>query len=329
MRLIIKSRFFIATVMATQLAVTSPAFAQEVNWPSRPIRLIVGFPPGGGADAVARIYGHKLGELLKQSIVIENKPGAGTTIAAEQAAASPGDGYTLYMGGPVLFGVDKVLYPKIRYDSKSFVPITKLTSSPLILATRNDAPYKSAQELVDFARKNPGKIFYTSSGNGGSPHMAAAMFMEQFGVDMAHVPYKGGAQSVQAVVAKDADITFATPPTVLPLVKAGRLSAIAITTKEKSSGLPNLGTIAQQTGSAYDLSFWFGLFAPKGTPDEVVKKIFDASQTAMNTPEVKTQLSTQGSDVALSESPQQFTQWVMSQAQSHAQLAKRAGVKVD
>lgn len=329
MNLLVKSACFVAAVTATQFAATSSAFAQDANWPTRPIRLIVGFPPGGGADAVARIYGHKLGELLKQSVVIENKPGAGTTIAAEQAASSSGDGYTLYMGGPILFGVDKVLYPKIRYDASSFVPITKLTSSPMVLAARIDAPYKNAQELVAFARKNPGKVFYTSSGNGGSPHMAGAMFIEQFGIDMVHVPFKGGAQSVQAIVAKDADITFGTPPSVMPLAKAARLSAIAITTKEKSGDLPNLGTIAQQTGSEYDISFWFGLFAPKGTPDAVVKKIFEASKVAMNAQELKAQLSAQGTDVALSESPQQFKQWVLSQAQMHAQLAKRSGLKVD
>ncbi len=325
----IKSAFVAATVLATQVVAVPIANAQDSNWPGKPIRLIVGFPPGGGADAIARIYGHKLGELLKQPIVIENKPGAGTTIAAEQAASSPGDGYTLYMGSPVLFGVDKVLYPKIGYDANSFVPVTRLTSSPMVLATRTNAPYTNAKELVEFARKNPGKVFYTSSGNGGSPHMAAAMFMEQFGVDMVHVPYKGGAQSVQALVAKDADITFATPPSVMPLVKAGRLAAIAITTREKSNELPSLETIAHQTGSDYDLPFWFGLFAPKGTPAPVVNRLFEASKTAMNAPDVKKQLSLQGSDVALSDSPQQFTQWVLAQAQAHAQLARRAGVKVD
>ena len=323
-----KALIAIATA-AIPLYPLASASAQEAHWPTRPIKLVVGFPPGGGADAVARIYGNKLGELLKQPIVIDNKPGAGTTIAAEQAAAAPGDGYTLYMGSPILFGVDKVLYPQIRYDAQSFVPSTRLTSSPMVLVTRTDAPYANAKELAAYARQNPGKVFFTSSGNGGSPHLAGALFMKQFGVQLMHVPYKGGSQSVQAVVAKDADITFATPPSVLPLVKAGRLKAIAITIKEKNSNMGEIDTIANQTGTPYDLSFWFGLFAPKGTPPAVTQKLFDATQAAMKDPGVVEQLMLQGNDVSLSSSPQQFAQWVLTQGQAHAKLAQGVEAKVD
>lgn len=319
----------VAITLLVPIHLVAQAQGDESQWPTRPIRLIVGYPPGGGADAVARVYGNKLSELLKQPVVIDNKPGAGTTIAAEQAASAPPDGYTLYMGGPSMFGVDKVLYPQIRYDATSFTPISRMTSSPLLLVSRIDAPYKNVNELIEYARKNPEKVFFTSSGNGGSPHMAGALFMERFDIKMTHVPYKGGAQSVQAVVATDADITFATPPSVLPLVKAGRLNAIAITANKKSRELSEFPTIAAQTSADYDVSFWFGLFAPKGTPTPVVMKLFEATQSALKAAPVAQQLALQGNEVALSESPQEFSRWVVEQGKSHAKVARATGVKVD
>ncbi|GAA5233010.1 tripartite tricarboxylate transporter substrate binding protein [Verticiella sediminum] len=306
-----------------------PGASQAASYPERPIRLFVGFPPGGGADAVARIVANRMSEALGQSIVIENRPGAGTTLAATAVAKAPADGYTLYMGTPMLFGVDKVLYKSVTYSADDFTPITRWTTAPLILAANNDLPVKSVTELVEYAKASPGELFYASSGNGGSPHLAGLLFQRMAGVRMEHVPFNGGAPAVQAIVANDVQLTFGTPPSVIPLIEAGRLRALGVTSEGRSALFPELPTVAEQGVPDYELSFWFGLFAPAGVSKDIVDRLYAASVEALSDPEIKKSLALSGNAVDWSESPEAFGRWVVEQGRSHRQLAEGAGVAID
>lgn len=322
-------RTILATIALGSAGLIVHSGALAADYPAKPIRLVVGFPAGGAADTVARIVAEKMAHDLGQPIIIDNKPGAGTTIANETVASATGDGYTLLLGSPILFGVDKVLYKSIRYSASDLKAVSRWVASPMILAVNPDLPAKTAADIVALAKKEPDRMFFASSGSGGSPHLAGALFNEAAHIKLTHVPFKGGAQAVQAVVANDAQLTFATPPSVMPLINAGRLRAIAVTSAQRSPTLPNVPTIAEQGVPGYELTFWFGLFAPGTTPAPIVKKLFDASQKALADPEVKRKLALQGNDVAVSASSEEFGQWVISQGVKQKKLAEVAGAKLD
>lgn len=221
--------------LVAALAAASCTVALAQGYPSRPITLVVGFPPGGGADAVARIVTDKLGKVLGQPVVVDNKPGAGTTLASDIVARAPADGYTLLLGSANLYGSDQLLYKSAKYDGvKDFTPISRWAVSPMLLAVRQGFPEQSVQGLIDLARKTPGKLTYSSSGTGVITHLAGLSFTQATAIDMLHVPYKGGAPSLQAVGAGDVDMTFGSPPSVLPLAQANKLRMLAVTTAERS-----------------------------------------------------------------------------------------------
>lgn len=299
------------------------------KYPVKPIRLLVGFPPGGGADNVARIVSDKLSQKLGQSIVVENRPGAGTTIAASSLVRAESDGYTLFLGSSILFGVDKLLYSSVDYSVSDFTPITRWTSAPMILSVNKDVPAKSVPELIDYAKAHPQSLFFGSSGNGGSPHLAGVMFQRLTDTQMEHVPFKGGAPSVQAVVANDIQLTFGTPPSVLPLIKADRLRALGVTTAERSPFFPDIPTIAEQGVEAYDLSFWFGLFAPADVPKDIVDQLYQASVEVLQNEEVQQKLALEGNQANWSASPEEFKDWVVQQGNLQKGLAQEAGVTID
>ncbi|MCT9810951.1 tripartite tricarboxylate transporter substrate binding protein [Acidovorax sp. Be4] len=317
-----------ALLAALTVAAGSVAFAD--TYPSRPITLVVGFPAGGGADAVARIVGEKLGRVLSQAVVVDNRPGAGTTLASELVSRAQPDGYTLLLGTANLYGSDQLLYKSARYDGvKSFTPIARWSNSPMLLAVNKDFPEKSVKGLMEQARKNPGKLTYASSGAGVVTHLAGAAFAHAAAIDMLHVPYKGGAPSIQAVAAGDVDMTFGTPPSVMPMVQAGKLKPLAVTTAERSPLFPDLPGMNESGIKDYDFNLWFGLYGPAKLPPEMVKKLFEASAQVLRDPEVKARLEKQGNVAWPSVSPQEFKDWAISDGAKHKAITQRAGAGAD
>lgn len=317
-----------AISIAAMLLLSAGAMAQ--TYPGKPITLVVGFPAGGGADTVARIVSEKMGKILGQAIVIDNKPGAGTTIASALVARAAPDGYTLLLGSGNLYGSDQVLYKSVKYDgAKSFVPISRWSSAPMLLAVNKDVPIKSVQELIAQARQNPDKLAYSSSGSGVVTHLAALSFEQAAEVKMLHVPYKGGAPSLQAVAAGDVQLTFGTPPSVLPLAQAGRLRILAVTSAQRSPLFPDIPSVAEAGVKGYDFTFWFGLFGPTGMPAEVTQKLYEASVAALNDPDVKARLEKSGNNAAPSRSLAEFRDWALVEGKKSKELTERSGASVE
>jgi len=245
-------KLWISLLLAISNAFVVDAFGQP--FPSRAIRLVVGFAPGGAADLVARTLQEPLQRNLGQPIVVDNRPGAGSSIAAEYVAKSPADGYTLLIASPSSILVNPLILPNNSFDPlKDLAPVSKVTSSPLVVAVNPALGVTSLRELVALAKKNPGKLNYASSGNGSAPHMAAVLFRRIADIDIVHVPFKGGAPAVQSVAAGDTQLSFATPPSVLPLVQAGRLRALAVTSRERTPLVPGVPGMAEAGLPNYEL----------------------------------------------------------------------------
>ena len=304
-----------------------PAFAQA--WPAKPVRLVVGFAPGGAADYVARTISEPLGRALGQTVVVDNRVGAGSSIAADFVAKSAPDGYTLLIASPSSISVNPALNAKLSYSAKDLAPIAKITASPLVVAVNPGSGIASIQELIATAKKKPGALNYTSSGNGSAPHLGAVQFSKVAGVEMTHIPYKGGAPAIQSVVAGDTQLTFGTPPSVLPMVQAGRLRALAVTSLARSPLVPDVPGMQEAGLPGYSMSFWYGLFVPSGTPPEVMKRIFEATQEAMMRPDVKSALAREGTEVALSRSPEEFAAFLVEDGKFWVRLVKESGAKID
>ena len=321
--------FRVAFMALATLCCASAAQAQAQTWPAKPIRLVIGFAPGGAADFVARTLSEPLGRALGQQVVVENRAGAGSSLAADFVAKAPADGYTLLIASPSSISVNPALNPKLSYGAKDLLPVLRVTTSPLVVAVNPKAGIGSIQELIAVAKKTPGSLNYTSSGNGSAPHLGAAHFSRVAGVEMVHIPYKGGAPAIQSVVAGDAQLTFGTPPSVLPMVQAGRLRALAVTSTQRTPLVPDVPGMAEAGLPGYSMSFWYGLFVPVGTPPELIKKIFDATQEAMQRPEVKAALAREGTEVSLSKSPEEFVAFLIEDNRFWSRLVKEAGVKLD
>ena len=298
-------------------------------YPTKPVKVVVGFAPGGAADYVARTLSEPLGKALGQPIIVENKAGAGSSIAAESVSKSAPDGYTILIASPSSISVNPALNPKLGYSPKDLIPVTKITSSPLVVATNPNAGIGSLLELVAKAKKAPGTINYATSGNGSAPHLGAALFGQVTGIEMTHIPFRGGGPAIQSVVAGDTQLTFGTPPSVLPMIQAGRLKGIGVSTKERTNLVPGIPGTIEAGVPDYAIEFWYGIFVPNGTPPAIVKKIFEASQIAMAQPNVKTSLAREGTDVDVSKSPEQFTSFLAEDAKFWVKLVKSAGVKLD
>lgn len=299
--------------------------ASAQGYPARPIHLVVGFAPGGSTDVFARALAIPLARELGQTVIVENKPGAGSSIAADQVSKAAPDGYAMLLSPPSGYSVNPALNPKLDYQ-KNLLPVTLLGNSPLVVVVNASSPIKSIKDLIDAARAAPGKLNYATSGNGSAPHFCAALFMQLANVDLVHIPYKGGAESVQSVLAGDAQVTFATPPTVLGLVQSGRLRALAVTSRNRSPFMADIPGMAEAGLPDYDLSSWYGLFLPAGTPPAIVKTVFDAATKAVQQPDVKTVLQKEGTEVVLSKSPQDFAQFLADDTQFWVKLVKQSGI---
>ena len=305
------------------------AAAQTPAYPARPVRLVVGFAPGGAADYVARAMSEALGKAMGQAIVIENRAGAGSSIAAEMVAKAAPDGYTVLIASPSSISVNPALNPKLGYTARDLTPVTKLTSSPLVIAANPATGISSVQDLIAKAKKAPGTLNYATSGNGSAPHLGAALFIQLTGVQMQHIPFRGGSLAIQSVIAGDTQLTFGTPPSVLPMVEAGRLRGLAVSTRERTPLVPGVPGMAESGLPDYSIEFWYGLFVPAGTPPAIVRKLFDAASTAMQQPAVKAALAREGTDVTLSSSPEQFSSFLSEDAKFWVKLVKEAGVKLE
>ena len=311
------------------LACASAAACAQ-GYPSKPVHLVVGFDPGGAADIIARAMSDPLARALGQSIIVENKPGAGSSLAAAFVAKAAPDGYTIMIASQSGMIVNPLINNSVTYDTqRDFVAITQVTSSPLVVAVTLSLPVNSIRELIAEAKKNPGKLNFSTSGNGSLPHLATALFDALAGIDMVHVPYKSGGLSVQSVLAGDTHVTFATAPSVMPQVQAGRLRGLAVTTRARSplvSGLPGM----EEAGLAgYNLSIWYGFFAPAGTPRDIVKRVFDASVQALQDTRFKEVLARQGTETAASRSPEDFTAFLREDASVIARVIRETGAKFD
>lgn len=319
-----KLRIFVPLVLAVMMG-----NLQAQSYPNKPIKLVVGFTPGGAADYVARNLSVPLGQALGQSIVVENKPGAGSSIAADQVAKSAPDGYTILLASPSSISVNPALNPKLTYKASDLLPVTKVTSSPIVIAAYPGAGINNVKELIAKAKQDPGGLNYSSSGNGSAPHLAGALFGQVADVKMTHIPFRGGSLAVQSVIAGDTQLTFGTPPSVLPMVQAGRLKGLAISSRERSPLAPGLPGMREAGLPDYSIEFWYGLFVPAGTPPDIVQKIFDATQVALKNPNLKAALAREGTDVSTSASPAAFAKFLVEDEKFWVKLVKTTEVTVD
>ena len=290
--------FFRPLLAAAVLAVLplAAALAQD-NFPSRPIKIVVPFPPGGSSDQVARLLANGMKDKLGQPIIIENKAGAGTVIGAEAVAKSPADGYTLlWMTTP--FAINASLVKSLPYDTfKDFTPVVDVVAMPLVMIVHPNSPAKSVADLVAMAKKAPGKLSYGSSGNGGSPHLAMEMFKSMAGVFVNHIPYRGSAPSVQDLIAGQTDVVIDTIFLTTPFVQAGKARALAQTGAQRSPYLPDVPTMREAGIAGYEATSWLSMAAPAGTPAAVVQKINAAANEVLKAPAMREQLTKQGMDI--------------------------------
>ncbi len=296
------------------------------TYPTKAVHLVVGFAPGGAADTVARAMSDAMSRSLGQTVVVDNKPGAGSSLAAEQVARATADGYTVLLASPSSISVNPALNSKLSYKFSDLLPVLKVTSSPLVIAVNPATGILTIKDLVAAAKKAPGALNYATSGVGSAPHLGAALFSQVAGVKMVHVPFRGGAPAVQSVVAGDTQVTFGTPPSVIELVKGGRLRGLATSTKERFALVPELPGMAEAGMPEYGIEFWYGLFVPANTPAPVVKKLFEAATFAMGQATVKQALAREGTEVALSPSQEHFISFLANDNAFWAQLVKDAGV---
>ena len=316
-----------ALLAAAAIFCTASAWGQD-HYPSRAMRLVVGFPPGSAADVVARIISPRLAEGLGQPVLVENKPGAGSNIAAESVARSSADGYTLFFGS-VANAINTTLTKGLSFDfERDFVPVSGIATLPNILVVHPSIDARSVRDLIAVAKDKPGAILYGSAGNGTSPHLSGELFNLMAGVKLVHIPYKGSPQAVADLLAGRVQVMFSPPSTVLPQIKAGRLRALASTGSRRASVAPELPTIAESGLPGFETTIWFGLFAPAGTPREIVDRLSRETARVLGTPGVKSQLASQGVDIMPS-TPAELGEYVRSETDKWSQVVRASGARVD
>ena len=312
-------------VCATSVAATQCA-AQ--GFPSKPIRFVVPYGAGGSPDVIARVIGQKLGENVGQQVVVDNRPGAGGIIAAEIAAKAPADGYTLFIADTGHVAINPSLYPKLPYDPlKDFTPVTLAVSTPLFMAANAGLPIESVRQLIDYAKAHPG-VTYGSSGNGSSHHLGMALFTSLTGVRMTHVPYKGVAQSVPALITGDVAVIFAALPSLAPHVKAGKVRLIAVGTAKRTPIMQDVPTVAESGVPGFEIDADIGFLAPAGTPREVVEKLSAEIARVLGTPEIVQRFAVLGIE-AMGTTPEQYADAIRTKIQKYSKLVKDAGARVD
>jgi len=320
-----KSRHLIAAIALASIA----TLAQAQAWPSKPIKWVVPFAPGGTTDILARTVGEKLAVALGQPVIIENKPGAGGGVGAEYTAKAAPDGYTI-MGGTIsTHAINASLYKDLPYDPvKDFVAITLIARVPNMLVVNTAVPAKDVKELIALLKANPNKYSFASSGNGTSQHLSGELFKSMSGTEMQHIPYKGSPPALQDVMGGQVTMTFDNITTAWTLAKAGKLRALAVTTAKRSSIAPDVPTLAESGLPGFEVGSWQGVFAPAGTPPAIVKRLNAEIVRALNLPDVREKLGALGAEI-VADSPEEFSALVKSEVVKWADVVKKSGAKVD
>lgn len=296
-------RGLLLAAAALSLASTAPA---QQAWPTKPIRLVVPFTPGGSSDILGRAIGQKLTESLGQPVVIDNVAGAGGALGADKVAKAPADGYTLLMGHIGTLAVNPAIYPKLPYDPvKDFTPVAWVANVPNVLVVHPSVPAKNLKELIAYAKSRPGKINYGSGGNGSAAHLATEYLKMQTQTFMVHVPYRGTAPSVNDLVAGQIDLLFTGAPALIPFVKSGQMRAIAVSSRKRLEALPDVPTVAESGYPDYEADQWYGVVAPAGTPADIVRKLNTLINQALSSPELKIRLQTEGA-IAMPTTPEAY-----------------------
>jgi tripartite-type tricarboxylate transporter receptor subunit TctC len=314
-------------ILLVCLIAALPLGAQD--YPRRPVRLIVPFPPGGGNDIVARAVAQELGKSLGQQLVVDNRAGAGGAIGAELAARSPADGYTLFLGGVGSHVVNPSLHAKLSYDPiRDFAPVTLIASAPSVLVVNPSLQATSIAEFTALAKANPGKLNYASNGNGSSAQLAAVLYESMAGVRMVHVPYKGVAPALVDLMSGEVQLMFGTLVAILPHIKAGRLRALAVTGRNRSAPLPEVPTLAESGLPGYEAGSWYGILAPAGTPGAIVARLNAEINAAIRQPEVRERLAAEGAEV-LGGTPGDFASHIKAELSRMGRLMREAGVRME
>ena len=312
---------------AAALALALPAAAQ--GYPAKPIRFVVPYPAGGPLDSVARLLAQKVSDSTRQPVVVDNKPGAGGNIGADIVAKSPPDGYTILMGAVATHAINPTLYASIPYDAvRDFTPITQVASTPNVLVVNPSVPAGDVKGFIAYARANPGKLNFGSGSTGSAGHLAGELFNAQAGVKMTHVPYKGAAPAMQDLLGGRIELMFDNLASSLAQVKAGKVRALAVTTARRSGLAPDLPTIAESGLPEFDISTWFGVFAPAGVPRDVVDRLHAEFTRALAAPDVREKMLALGAE-PVGNRPEEFAAYIRREAEKYARVIKASGAKVD
>ena len=302
-------------------------WATAQNYPAKPIHLVVGYPPGGSGDFTTRIIGDELSRELGVAVIVENKPGAGGSIASEFVAKSAPDGYTILNQGN--HAINKNLYKSLPYDFKDFAPICRVALGTTIMVVASNSPFSNARELIAFARANPGKLFSASAGFGSAPHLALAGFEAAAGVKFTTIQFKGGGPASQSLLAGDTQVMFATSPTVTGFIRGGRMRPLLVTLPRGSASIPGIPGSEQAGVPGFSSTFWFGLWAPAGTPPEIVRRLHAAAAKGLAKPEVRERIASQGMDASPSASPEAFAAEIAAEVPGIEAAIRASGAKVD
>jgi tripartite-type tricarboxylate transporter receptor subunit TctC len=316
------------SLLALLAILYAPAHAQ--TYPIRPVRMVVGFPPGGGTDVVARIISPKLSENLGQPVVIENRPGATGTVAAAMVAKSPPDGYTIMMGHVSVNAIAPGLFPNLQYDvMKDFAPVTLAASVPHFVVVHPSLPVHSISELIAYAKARPGQLSFPSAGNGSTPHLAGEIFKSMAGVNLVHVPYKGSGQSMQDLLAGQHQVAFDTAPASAAYLRSGRMRVLGVSSAKRVPEYPDVPTVAEAGVPGYEVITWYGVFAPGGTPPAIVGRLHAEIARAMEAPDTRARLAEAGADGTVTRSPEEFAAMVRADTARYAKIIKEAGLRID
>jgi tripartite-type tricarboxylate transporter receptor subunit TctC len=305
-----------------------PAAAQVRDFPNRPVRVVVPTSPGGLIDVVTRLVGVKVTELMGQTLVIDNRPGASTNIGMELVARAPADGYTV-LSATLPLVVNPALFRKLPFDpERDFAPVSLLTAAPYVLVVHPSVPAKTLKDLIALAKVKPGALNYASGGNGTNLHVAAELFTNLAGIKLTHVPYKGGGPALASVIAGETSLSFPSLPAILPQVHAGRLRALGITSRARSPLLPAVPTIAESGLAGYEFTSWVGLLAPARTPPDIVAALNGYFVRALHSPEVSGRLSADGTEIIAS-SPAQFAELIRAELPRWATVVRQSGLQAE
>jgi len=323
-----KRREFLSATGAGALAAALPQQAFAQAYPNKPLKFIVGFAPGGATDVVGRLMAKKIGDALGQPVIIENKAGGSSNIGAEAVVRSAPDGYTFYVSA-ITSAINASLFPKLPFDfAKDFEPVALFAKVPNILVVHPSVPAKSLKELIDYARANPGKLSYASSGSGTSIHMCGELFKILAKVDLVHIPYKGSAPAMTDMIGGQVQVMFDNMPSALPHVKAGKLRALAVTSAQRSPSAPDVLTMGEAGLAGFDVQSWFGLMAPKGTPKEIIAKLNAESNKALGSADIKERFMDLGA-VSAPLSPEGYGEFIREEITRWAEVVKVSGAKVE